>query len=55
MAALMDRYVRVCINQADELEANVWIWLGEADSTGKIATEAIPEIIQENFHWDGLW
>jgi Heterokaryon incompatibility protein (HET) len=60
----------LCINQSDESERNaqirrmadifhnansVWIWLGEEDSTSKIALEFIPQIIDHDFRWDGVW
>jgi hypothetical protein len=60
----------ICINQFDESERNiqvtrmadifynaksVWVWLGEEDSASKIAMEFIPQMIHDDFQWDGVW
>lgn len=60
----------VCIDQTNTLEKteqvgrmadifhkarNVWIWLGEEDSTSKTAMDFIPEIVHSAFKWNDLW
>lgn len=60
----------LCINQNDPLERNaqvnqmstiynnasgVFIWLGEEDSTSKLALHFISEITSEKFRWSDLW
>jgi hypothetical protein len=60
----------ICINQLDDLEKNsqvrrmaqiynkasgVLIWLGEEDSTSKLAIEFVTTIYEEKFLWDGQW
>jgi hypothetical protein len=60
----------LCINQSHAIERNaqvremaniynkaegVYIWLGEEDSTSKLAIELIEEIHDQKFSWTGLW
>ena len=60
----------ICINQQDELERNsqvrqmadiyqnavgVLIWLGEEDSTSKLAMDLIDTIVQRDYSWRGPW
>lgn len=60
----------LCINQDDELERNsqvrqmaeiyqnasgVMIWLGEADSTSRLAMDLITKIVQSSYSWRGPW
>jgi Heterokaryon incompatibility protein (HET) len=60
----------LCINQDDHFERNlqvrqmakiyhrasgVLIWLGEEDSTSKIAIEFVSQIILSDFQWDVRW
>lgn len=34
---------------------NVWIWLGEADSTSQMAMECIPQVASPDFEWKDSW
>ena len=60
----------LCIDQSNLLERNaqvkemakvynkadgVFIWLGEEDSTSKLAIELVNEIYEQRFHWTRSW
>lgn len=60
----------LCINQSDKTERseqvgkmaeiyqnaeNVWIWLGEEDSTSESAMNLVPHIIKPRFDWNAAW
>ena len=60
----------LCVNQSSKAERseqvtkmadiyhnaeNVWIWLGEEDSTSESAMNFIPRVIEPRFKWNTMW